>query len=130
MNKEYYVQGENLLISDENGKLRMTSYTSSSKKILESQNRIEIFQNEIQQHALQIKEKLEQIRKSKLNSALWVIGAFFSMGFAIYGIPYFSKFLESMPWPMATSTISQARRTSGSAESIGLGLPFTTGPII
>ena len=91
MNKEYYVQGENLLISDENGKLRMTSYTSSSKKILESQNRIEIFQNEIQQHALQIKEKLEQIRKSKLNSALWVIGAFFSMGFAIYGIPYFSK---------------------------------------
>ena len=87
MNKEYYVQGENLLISDENGKLRMTSYTSSSKKILESQNRIEIFQNEIQQHVLQIKEKLEQIRKSKLNSALWVIGAFFSMGFAIYGIP-------------------------------------------
>lgn len=32
MNKEYYVQGKNLLISDENGKLRMTSYTSSSKK--------------------------------------------------------------------------------------------------
>ena len=62
MNKEYCIYGEDLVVTDENGNLRVMSNTQVSQKILEAENNLEILQENIDLRIKDIQSKQNDLK--------------------------------------------------------------------